>query len=147
MNKHRILDKKYILLLKIFSTASIIAIRPILAKKSRIYEKEAMSLLEKSVLTKFNKKVKNVIYKDIEEYKNHNDNIIKNIYLDTFHNILDIFEKYRCTIGSMCSFLSNILILVFFYPLLFKLKYGVIQNIFNISSINKKREQSLICSL
>ena len=122
-------------LLKIFSTASIIAIRPILAKKSRIYEKEAMSLLEKSVLTKFNKKVKNVIYKDIEEYKNHNDNIIKNIYLDTFHNILDIFEKYRCTIGSMCSFLSNILILVFFYPLLFKLKYGFLQNFFNIGFV------------
>jgi len=121
-------------LLKIFSTASIIAIRPTLAKKCRIYEKEAMSLLEKSVLTKFNKKVKNVIYKDIEEY-NHNDNIIKNIYLDTFHNILNIFEKYRCTIGSICSFSVNILILVFFYPLLFKLKYGFLQNFFNIGFV------------
>jgi ABC-type multidrug transport system fused ATPase/permease subunit len=121
-------------LLKIFSTASIIAIRPTLAKKCRIYEKEAMSLLEKSILTKFNKNVENIIYKDIEEY-NYNDNIIKNIYLDAFHNILSIFEKYRSTIGSLSSFLVNILILVFFYPLLFKLKYGFIQNIFNIGFV------------
>jgi ABC-type transport system involved in cytochrome bd biosynthesis fused ATPase/permease subunit len=99
-----------------------------------MYEKEAISLLEKSVLTKFNKKVKNVICKDIEEY-NYNDNIIKNIYLDCFHNILDIFESYTRTINSICTFSANILILVFFYPLLFKLKYGVLQNIFNIGFV------------
>ena len=121
-------------LLKIFSTASIVVMRPLLSKKCRMYEKEAISLLEKSVLTKFNKKVKNVICKDIEEY-NYNDNIIKNIYLDTFHNILDIFESYTRTINGICTFSANILILVFFYPLLFKLKYGVIQNIFNIGFV------------
>ena len=121
-------------LLKIFSTASIVVMRPLLSKKCRMYEKEAISLLEKSVLTKFNKKVKNVICKDIEEY-NYNDNIIKNIYLDTFHNILDIFESYTRTINGICTFWANILILVFFYPLLFKLKYGVIQNIFNIGFV------------
>ena len=106
-------------LLKLFSTGSINVIRPMLSKKCRIYEKEAMSLLEKSVLTKFNKKVKNVICRDIEEYNHDNDNIIKNIYLDAFHNILDIFEKYIHTINSICTFLANILILVFFYPLFF----------------------------
>jgi hypothetical protein len=121
-------------LLKIFSTASIVVMRPLLSKKCRMYEKEAISLLEKSVLTKFNKKVKNVICKDIEEY-NYNDNIIKNIYLDCFHNILDIFESYTRTINSICTFSANILILVFFYPLLFKLKYGVLQNIFNIGFV------------
>lgn len=121
-------------LLKIFSTASIVVMRPLLSKKCRMYEKEAISLLEKSVLTKFNKKVKNVICKDIEEY-NYNDNIIKNIYLDAFHNILDIFESYTRTINAICTFSANILILVFFYPLLFKLKYGVLQNIFNIGFV------------
>jgi len=122
-------------LLKLFSTGSINVIRPMLSKKCRIYEKEAMSLLEKSVLTKFNKKVKNVICRDIEEYNHDNDNIIKNIYLDAFHNILDIFEKYIHTINSICTFLANILILVFFYPLLIKLKYGVLQNFFNIGYV------------
>jgi ABC-type multidrug transport system fused ATPase/permease subunit len=123
-------------LLKILSTASINTIRPVLAKKCKKYEKEAMSSLEKNVLTKFNKNVKNVIHKDIEEYEyDHHDNTLKNIYLDTFHTILSIFEIYRNTSGAIITFFVNILILVFFYPLLFKLKYSFLQNIFNIGFV------------
>jgi hypothetical protein len=107
-----------------------------LAKKCKKYEKEAMSSLEKNVLTKFNKNVKNVIHKDIEEYEyDHHDNTLKNIYLDTFHTILSIFEIYRNTSGAIITFFVNILILVFFYPLLFKLKYSFLQNIFNIGFV------------
>lgn len=124
------------ILLKILSTASINTIRPILAKKCKKYEKEAMSSLEKNVLTKFNKNIKNVIHKDIEEYEyDHHDNTLKNIYLDTFHTTLSIFEIYRSTSGAIIAFFVNILILVFFYPLLFKLKYSFLQNIFNIGFV------------
>jgi len=123
-------------LLKILSTASINTIRTGLTKKCRKYEKEAMSSIEKDVLTKFNKKVKNVIHKDIEKYEyDHHDNTLNNIYLDIFHNILSIFEMYRSTSIAIITFFVNILILVFLYPLLFKLKYSFLKNIFNIGFV------------
>ena len=122
-------------ILKIVTTASINTIRPMLAKKCKIYEKEAMELLEKNISIKFNKKIKNVLYKDIEE-NNHNDNnIIKNIYLDIFHNILDIFERYMYITNTICTIFANVFILIFFHPLLFKSKNGFLKNYFNIGFV------------
>ena len=119
-------------MLKILSALSINYIRPILSKKIIIYEKESMMALEKNILTKFNKKIKNVIFKDLEENIYNNDNFIKNVYLDSFNNTFLMFEYYIKVINQAFIILSGIFILIFFYPLLFKLKYGLLQNIFNI---------------
>jgi ABC-type lipoprotein export system ATPase subunit len=121
-------------ILKILSAFSINYVRPILSKKIKIYEKETMIAFGKIILTKFNKKIKNIIFKEFEEnnYNNNNDNFIKNVYLDNFNNIFTVYEYYRKTTHDMISAICSILILIFFYPLLFKLKFGLLQNIFNI---------------
>ena len=121
-------------ILKILSAFSINYVRPILAKKVRIYEKESMIALGKIIITKFNKKIKNVIFKEFEEnnYNNNNDNFIKNVYLDNFNNIFTVHEYYRKTTSYISNIIVNISILIFFYPLLFKLRFGLLQNIFNI---------------
>lgn len=119
-------------MLKILSTFSINYIRPILSKKCRLYEKESMMALEKTILTKMNKKIKYIIKKEIEENKHNNDNSIKNVYLDSFNNIFTVYEYYRATLIYSFCILNSILILIFVYPLLFKLRYGLLQNIFNI---------------
>lgn len=119
-------------MLKILSTFSINYIRPILSKKCRLYEKESMMALEKTILTKMNKKIKYIIKKEIEESKYNNDNSIKNAYLDSFNNIFTVYEYYRNTLTQSFCILNNMLILIFVYPLIFKLRYGLLQNIFNI---------------
>ena len=121
-------------ILKILSAFSINYVRPIISKKVRIYEKESMIALGKNILTKFNKKIKNIIFKEFEEnnYNNNNDNFIKNVYLDNFNNIFTVHEYYRKASHDMASIIVNISILIFFYPLLFKLRFGLLQNIFNI---------------
>lgn len=121
-------------ILKILAALSINYIRPILSKKIIMYDKKSMISLEKNILTKFNKKIKNVIFKEIEEniYNNDNDNFIKNVYLDSFNNTFIVYEYYMNLVTAGFSILSNILILIFFYPLLFKLRFGLLQNIFNI---------------
>jgi putative ABC transport system ATP-binding protein len=120
-------------LLKILSTAFINYVRPKISKKIRIYEKESMTNLEKNMLTKFNKKVKHIILKEIQENTCNNDNFIKNVYLDSFNNILIVYESYSRIIGILFFIISKMIILIFLFPLLYKLKYGLIQNIFNVS--------------
>ena len=120
-------------LLKILSTVFINYIRPKISKKIRMYEKEAMINLEKNMLTEFNKKVKHIILKDFQENTCTNDNFIKNVYLDSFNNILILYECYSKTIGILFFVISKMIILIFLFPLLYKLKYGLIKNIFNVS--------------
>lgn len=121
-------------ILKILTAFSINYVRPIISKKIRIYEKQSMIALGKNILTNFNKKVKNIIFKEFEEnnYNNNNDNFIKNIYLDNFNNIFTIHEYYRNVVSSIHYVIVNILIFIFFYPLIFKLRFSLLQNIFNI---------------
>jgi ABC-type multidrug transport system fused ATPase/permease subunit len=119
-------------MLKILSTFSINYIRPILSKKCRMYEKKSMIALEKTILTKINKKIKNVIKKDFEESIYNNDNFIKNVYLDSFNDTFTVYAYYTRVLTESMIVLSNILILIFFYPLLFKLRFGLLQNLFNI---------------
>lgn len=118
-------------MLKILSTFSINYIRPILSKKCRMYEKKSMIALEKTILTKINKKIKNVIKKDFEESIYNNDNFIKNVYLDSFNDTFTVYAYYTRVLTESMIVLSNILILIFFYPLLFKLRFGLLQNLFN----------------
>jgi len=119
-------------ILKILAALSINYIRPIISKKNAKYEKESLIALEKNILTKFNKKIKNVIFKKFEENSYNNDNFIKNVYLDSFNNTFLVYEYYVRVVFEGFSILSNILILIFFYPMLFKLRFGLLQNIFNI---------------
>ena len=119
-------------ILKILAALSVNYIRPINSKKNRKNEKESMVALEKNILTKFNKKIKTVICKEFEENIYNNDNFIKNVYLDSFNNTFIVYEHYVRVVNESFIILSNILILIFFYPLLFKLKFGLLQNIFNI---------------
>lgn len=119
-------------ILKILTALSINYIRPIIAKKNAKYEKESLIALEKNILTKFNKKIKNVIFKEFEENSYNNDNFIKNVYVDSFNNTFLVYEYYLRVVIEGFSILSNILILIFFYPILFKLRFGLLQNIFNI---------------
>ena len=118
-------------ILKILSTLSVNYIRPLLAKKSRMYEIKSMIALEKKLIKKFNKKIKNVIFKEFEENIYNNDNFIKNVYLDSFNNTFLVYENYIRLVNEVFSILTGILIFIFFYPLLFKLRFGLLRNIFN----------------
>ena len=123
-------------ILKIISAAFINYVRPILAKKCKIYEKKSMIHLERNMLKKFNKKIKNTIMKDTEVNNYNDDNFIKNVYLDSFDNINIIHEQYRKTITSMIILVSKLLIFIFFYPLLYKLKHCLLRNSFNIGLVS-----------
>jgi ABC-type multidrug transport system fused ATPase/permease subunit len=106
-------------------------IRQVLAKQAMKYDKEEMKQLEKTMFEEFHEKIKTSINKDIENCKYDDDNVIKNIFLESHANILNVYELYRETIKQLQCVIGILVIFVFIYPLLFKLKYGLTRNILN----------------
>jgi ABC-type multidrug transport system fused ATPase/permease subunit len=118
-------------LLKIASALLNNNIRAMLAKESMKYDKEEMKQLEKNMFEEFHEKIKTSINKDIENFKYDDDSVIKNIFLESYPNILNTYEYYRETVKQLQALIALIMIFIFIYPLLFKLKYGLIRNILN----------------
>jgi ABC-type multidrug transport system fused ATPase/permease subunit len=118
-------------LLKIASALLNNNIRAMLAKQSMKYDKEEMKQLEKNMFEEFHEKIKTSINKDIENFKYDDDSVIKNIFLESYANILNTYEYYRETVKQLQSLIAIIMIFIFIYPLLFKLKYGLTRNILN----------------
>jgi putative ABC transport system ATP-binding protein len=122
-------DNKYIL--KIMTTSILISVRPYLTEQAKKYEKEGVINIGKKIFKKFNKKVENTILKDIDTNNNDQINVMKTTYLESYNNILIGYEYYIRTVGKLLVVNIYYIIYLFFYPLLYKLKYGLVRNIFN----------------
>ena len=122
-------ENKYIL--KIMSTSIITSVRPYLSEQAKKYEKEGIINIGKNIFKKFNKKIENTILKDIDTNNNDEINFKKTIYLESYNNILISYEYYTITVYKILTNISYFIIYLFFYPLLYKLKYGLVRNIFN----------------
>jgi ABC-type multidrug transport system ATPase subunit len=122
-------ENKYIL--KILSSSILIYVRPYLSEQAKKYEKEGIENIGKNVFKKFNKKIENNILKDIDTNNNDEINAMKSIYLESYNNILISYEYYMIAVQQILVNISYTIIYLFFYPLLYKLKHGVVRNIFN----------------
>lgn len=122
-------ENKYIL--KILSSSILIYVRPYLSEQAKKYEKEGIENIGKNVFKKFNKKIENNILKDIDTNNNDEINAMKSIYLESYNNILISYEYYMIAVQKILVNISYTIIYLFFYPLLYKLKYGFVRNIFN----------------
>ena len=122
-------ENKYIL--KIMSTSIIVSVRPYLTQQAKKYEKEGIINIGKNIFKKFNKKIENTILKDIDTNNNDEINLKKSIYLESYNNILISYEYYIITVHKILVVIGFFIIYLFFYPLLYKLKYGLVRNIFN----------------
>ena len=56
---------------------------------------------------------------------------IQNVYLESYNNILMIFEIYTVTIRHLFNFITELLLL-FLTPLFFDQRHGVVRSTFNI---------------
>jgi len=118
------------------STVSIVNYsRPRISKIYRKYDKKTMMYLENKLLNIFNKNVKYIITKNIE-INNEDDHLdpdidIKNIYLESYNNILIIYEYYTKLVREIFE-LIILLILLTVRPFFFKSKYGLKRDTFNI---------------
>jgi ABC-type multidrug transport system fused ATPase/permease subunit len=119
------------ILLKCISAILFTNIRQVLSKQTMKYDKEEMKQLEKTIFEEFHEKIETSINKNIENCEYHDDSLVKNIFLESHANILNIYDFYRTTVKYLQKVMIIILIFIFIYPLLFKLKYGLIRNIFN----------------
>jgi ABC-type multidrug transport system ATPase subunit len=123
-------ENKYIL--KIMSTFIITSVRSYLSEQAKKYEKEGIINIGKNIFKKFNKKIENTILKDIDTNNNNDEiNFKKSIYLESYNNILISYEYYMITVYKILTNIAYFIIYLFFYPLLYKLKYGLVRNIFN----------------
>jgi ABC-type multidrug transport system ATPase subunit len=122
-------ENKYIL--KFLSSSILIYVRPYLSKQAKKYEKEGIENIGKNVFKKFNNKIENNILKDIDTNNNDEINAMKSIYLESYNNILISYEYYMIAVQKILANISYTIIYLFFYPLLYKLKYGFVRNIFN----------------
>ena len=122
-------ENKYIL--KIMSTSILISVRSYLSEQAKKYEKEGIINIGKNIFKKFNKKIENTILKDIDTNNNDEINFKKTIYLESYNNILISYEYYTITVYKILTNISYFIIYLFFYPLLYKLKYCLVRNIFN----------------
>ena len=117
-------------ILKMSSAGLTIYFRKLMSKKYRYYEKKTIINLEKMCLKKFNKHTKNVMLKNIET--NDNDNIfIKNIYLDSYNNILTVYELYTKLVQHLFDFISQLMILLL-RPFFFENRHGVVRITINM---------------
>lgn len=94
-------------------------------------EKMVIINLEKTFLKKFNKNTVNVMLKNIEKNKNTDVSFIQNVYLESYNNILMIFEIYTVTIRHLFNFITELLLL-FLTPFFFDQRHGVVRSTFNI---------------
>jgi len=116
---------------KLSTTFFTILNRNILSKKYNENEKNVIINLEKTCFKEFNKNTANVILKDIEKNKNIDDSFIQNVYLESYNNVLIIFETYTLIIKKLFNFITESILLLL-TPLFFYQRHGVIRSTFNI---------------
>ena len=107
--------------------------RNILSKTYNENEKNVIINLEKTCFEEFNKNTVNVFLKNIEKNNNNNNNdsFIQNVYLESYNNILMIFENYTLIIQKLFNFITE-LILLLLTPFFFDQRHGVIRSTFNV---------------
>lgn len=136
---------------RIFYSVFSIYIRKVLAKKYREEENKTIISLGEICLKKFNKKIKYVSLKNIEtndsvvgdNSDNYDDGdncddgddgdnlLLKNIYLDSYNNIFQIYYIYSLVLKYLTEVISRLAMLLF-RPLFFEKRFGTARNIFNI---------------
>lgn len=94
-------------------------------------EKVVIINLEKIFFKNFNKNTVSVILKNVEKNKNSDNSFIQNVYLESYNNILNIFEIYTVTIRHLFNFITELLILIL-TPFFFDQRHGVVRSTFNI---------------
>lgn len=105
---------------------------------SNIYrdiEKQTIINLEKVCFKNFNSKTTSIIFKKIEKNQNTQDDssfeLIQNIYLESYNNILIIFETYTALIQKLFNFITELLLLLL-TPFFFEQRHGIIRSTFNV---------------
>ena len=120
------------IIFKISSAVLTILKRSILSDVYKENEKIAITNLEKTCFQTFNKNTVSVILKNTEKNKNNDDNsFIQNVYLESYNNILVIFETYTIIIQKLFNFITELLLLTL-TPFFFDQRHGVIRSTFNI---------------
>jgi len=114
-------------ILKVSTAGLTIYFRDKISKKYRYYEKKIIINLEKTCLKKFNKHTKNVMLKNIETNDDRNL-FIKNIYLDSYNNILTVYEIYNKLLQYLFDFISQLMI-ISLRPFFFEKRHGVVRTI------------------
>lgn len=116
---------------KIVTSFLTIYNRKYLSEIYRDYEKKTIINLEKTCYKEFNKNTVSVILKNIEKNKINNDSFIRNVYSESYNNILIIFETYTIIIQKLFNFITELLLLLL-TPFFFEQRHGVIRSTFNI---------------
>ena len=120
------------IIFKLLTAVLTIFKRNILSNAYKENEKVTIINLEKTFFEKFNKNTVSVIFKNIEKNKNNDDNsFIQNVYLESYNNILIIFETYTQIIQNLFDFITELLLLTL-TPFFFDQRHGVIRSTFNV---------------
>lgn len=120
------------IIFKLLSAVLTIFKRNILSDAYKENEKLTIINLEKTCFQKFNNNTVNVIFKNIEKNKNNHDySFIQNVYLESYSNILIIFETYTLIIKNLFNFITELLLLTL-TPFFFDQRHGVIRSTFNV---------------
>ena len=123
----RVNDRK---IFKLVTSVVTIYNKKYLSEVYRDVETRTIINLEKTFFKNFNDKTTSVVLKKIEKNKNM-DSTIQNIYLESYNNILVIFEKYTLVIRGLFNFISE-LVLLLLTPFFFDQRHGVIRSTFNV---------------
>ena len=106
--------------------------RNILSNAYKENEKMVIIKLEKICFEEFNKNTVNLILKNIEKNKINNDpSFIQNVYLESYNNILMIFENYTIIIEKLFNFITELMLLLL-TPFFFDQRHGVVRSTFNV---------------
>jgi ABC-type multidrug transport system ATPase subunit len=120
------------IIFKLLTAVLTIFKKNILSNVYKENEKVTIINLEKTCFEKFNKNTVSVILKNIEKNKNNDDNsFIQNVYLESYNNILIIFETYTRVIQNLFDFITEVLLLTL-TPFFFDQRHGVIRSTFNV---------------
>lgn len=118
------------ILFKVSTALFTILKRNILSKLYRDNEKIVIINLEKTCFEIFNKNIISVIFENIEK-NNNSDAFIQNVYLESYNNILMIFENYTIVIQKLFDFITELMILLL-TPFFFDQRHGVVRSTFNV---------------
>lgn len=117
--------------LKLSSTVLTIFKRNILSDGYKENEKMVIINLEKTCFQKFNNNTVNVISKNIEKHKNDDNTFFQNVYLESYNNILTVFETYTIILKNLFNFITELLLLTL-TPFYFDQRHGVLRSTFNV---------------
>ena len=116
---------------KISNSFFTILKRNILSNAYKENEKIVIINLEKICFEEFNKNTVNLILKNIEKNKNTDDSFIQNVYLESYNNILMIFENYTQIIEKLFNFITELMLLLL-TPFFFDQRHGIVKSTFNV---------------